>query len=270
MPTRLFRTLAMGLVIGVGMAAPSAEAQGAPVFNGIAHVAIRVSDLTASRDFYKKLGFDEAFALSRDGVVYESFFKINDRQFVEMYPVTARDTQIGFLHLCFEGADLNAIHDDYVRRGLTPNKVRTAGAGNLLFTMEGPEKQNIEYTHYMPASMHSKDVGKDLGRDRIGDKMVAVSLAMQDREAARIFYAKQLRFPVDRRNPIVFDLPGSSGEQVEIVSSDLEHKARVTLHASDLRRAEKHLREEKIPFTAGKNMLTVTDPDGNLLLVRAR
>src|SRR3982074_1723665 len=62
-----------------------------PPLNGIAHVAIRVRDLTASTPFYQRLGYEQAFALSRDGAVYESFLKINDRQFLELYPTTEKD-----------------------------------------------------------------------------------------------------------------------------------------------------------------------------------
>lgn len=114
-----------------------AQADGTPPppFNGIAHVAIRVHDLAASVAFYEKLGFEQAFDLRRDNVPSESFIKINDHQFIELYPVTAKDPTVGFLHLCFEGVDLNAIYDDYIGRGLTPTAVRKAGAGNLLFTM---------------------------------------------------------------------------------------------------------------------------------------
>src|ERR1700759_2392178 len=85
--------------------AASANAQSenhAPPFNGIAHVAIRVHDLAASVAFYQKLGFEQAFDLRKDDVPYESFIKINDNQFIELYPTTERDPAVGFLHLCFE------------------------------------------------------------------------------------------------------------------------------------------------------------------------
>ena len=107
--------------------APAAVPASTPPMNGIAHIAIRVKDIAASVTFYHKLGFDQAFAnTGKAGVVTQSFVKLNDRQFIELYPVTDRDTRVEFLHLCFEGADLNAIHDYYVAEGLTPISVRTA------------------------------------------------------------------------------------------------------------------------------------------------
>ena len=90
-------------------------------------MALRVKDLGASVAFYESLGFMQAFDLRRDGVPYESFIKINDRQFIELYPATGKEPQIGFLHLCFEGDDLEAIHADYVSHGLTPTAVKKAG-----------------------------------------------------------------------------------------------------------------------------------------------
>src|SRR5580704_6735546 len=135
--------------------APASAPTALPPMNGIAHIAIRVKDIAASVAFYNKRGYQQAFAnTSPDGTVTQSFVKLNDTQFIELYPVTTRDTQVGFLHLCFEGADLNALHDYYVAEGLTPIAVRKAGAGNMLFTMKGPQQfadpQNIEYTQYMP------------------------------------------------------------------------------------------------------------------------
>ena len=58
--------------------------------NGIAHIAMRVKDIATSLAFYEKLGFEQAFAMSKDNVVTQSFIKVNDRQFIELYPVTDR------------------------------------------------------------------------------------------------------------------------------------------------------------------------------------
>jgi len=87
-------------------------AQQTPPLSVIAHVAIRVKDLAASIAFYQSLGFVQAFDLRKDNVPYESFIKINDTQFIELYPVTDKDPQPAFLHLCFEGDDLEPVHDD--------------------------------------------------------------------------------------------------------------------------------------------------------------
>jgi catechol 2,3-dioxygenase-like lactoylglutathione lyase family enzyme len=241
-----------------------------PPLAGIAHVAIRIHDLAASRDFYTRLGFQEAFSITKDGVVTESFIKINDRQFIELYPVTTKDPKPGFLHLCFEGSDLKAIHDDYANRGLPPTDVRKAGAGNLLFTMVGPENQNIEYTQYLPGSLHSNDGGKHLDDDRIADRIISVSIAMHDQAAARDFYINQLNFKPIAGDPMFLHMPGESGQEVEIAQSTLGTRARITLRPASLSKALRHLHKEQIPVIKLKDTVAFTDPDGNFIVLDAR
>jgi hypothetical protein len=252
-----------------------ASAQNAPPFNGIAHVAIRVHDLATSVAFYQKLGFEQAFDLRKDNVPYESFIKINDHQFIELYPVTEKNPDVGFLHLCFEGVDLNAIYDDYSTHGLTPTPVRKAGAGNLLFTMAGPLQpsgpQNIEYTQYMPGSLHSNDQGKHLGPDRVADKLIAVALAMKDTAAARDFYINQLHFKPIANDQMDLHMPGESGQEVEIVpAADIGTKARLTFGSENLGKAARLLHKEGVAAVKNGATLIITDPDGNILILENR
>ena len=273
-------------------ATPAAASATVPPMNGIAHIAIRVKDIAASVAFYHKLGFDQAFAnMAKDGTtVTQSFVKMNDRQYIELYPIAAANpTQSSpeFLHLCFEGADLNAIHDYYVAEGLTPISVRTAGAGNLLFTMKGPQQfadpQNIEYTQYMPGSKHTLDFGQHLSPDRVGDKMTVVVLAMQDPAAARDYYLTKLGFTPSKTNPARLDLPGTSGEQVEIVPVDaLGSRSSIVLTSPNLDKAAAQLTRQQVEFkrasasatdgtgkTRTVDMIAVTDPDGNIIRIQS-
>jgi catechol 2,3-dioxygenase-like lactoylglutathione lyase family enzyme len=269
-------TLLVAVLTAVLAAVAHAQSDGTPPppFNGIAHVAIRVHDLVASVAFYQKLGFEQAFDLRKDDIPYESFIKINDNQFIELYPVTAKDPAVGFLHLCFEGVDLNAIYDDYITRGLTPPAVRKAGAGNLLFTMAGPLQpfgpQNIEYTQYMPGSLHSNDQGKHLGPDRVATKLVAVALAMKDTNVARDFYINQLHFKPIAGDQMDMHMPGESGQEIEIVSAALGSQARLTFQSENLGRAARHLHKEGVASVKNGATLTITDPDGNILLLETR
>lgn len=269
----LFFSLILFTTLAPALTSPDAP----PPFNGIAHVAIRVHDLAAATAFYQQLGFEQPFALDHNGQVYESFIKINDHQFIELYPTTDKDPKPAFLHLCFDGVDLNAIHDDYVSRGLTPKAVRKAGAGNLLFTMDGPQQpsgpQNIEYTQYQPGSRHTLDQGQHLGPDRIADKLLTVTLAMQDAAAARDFYINELEFKPISGSLTLFHLPGDSGEQVEIVPADtIGSKARITLQTENLSKAIRLLHKQHIAFTklSDASAVTFTDPDGNIIRIEQR
>ena len=250
----------------------------APPLAGIAHVAIRVRSLDAARDFYTKLGFEEAFTLTdKDGKVNESFIKLNDRQFLELYPANPdnpKQAAIGFLHVCFEGNDLEAIHDDYVSHGLTPTAVRKAGAGNMLFTLAGPidasgAAQNIEYTQYMPGSRHYEDRGKHINPDRVADTLTGVSIAMKDPGAARDFYLNQLSFKSIAGDPMFLHMPGDSGQEIEIATAtSLGTKARLTMRTPSLAKSARLLKKQNISAIKSKDTLTISDPDGNLIMIR--
>ncbi len=231
--------------------------------SGIAHVAFRVSDVGKTSLFYQKLGFDQAFAFSRDGKTSQAFIKINDSQFIELYPLTANDSQIGFMHLCFEGQDLIALNAAYRQRGLNPTEVKKAHAGNLLFTMVGPERQNIEYTQYMPGSLHWNDRSKHLGKHRISKQLVAVDLAMQDPNAAETFYLDKLSFHPRNANDKTYQLlPGGSGEAVEFKSDDDKMAPDIVLRVSSLRRTARILRDRGFSLRVQQDGILINDPDG--------
>jgi catechol 2,3-dioxygenase-like lactoylglutathione lyase family enzyme len=261
-------TWAVMLVVPGFRSAAQATAQG-PELAGIAHAAIRVSDLAKSRDFYEKLGFEEAFAMDQGGTPTQSFIKINDQQFLELYPQRDPTQAIGFMHVCFESGDLEGLNRYYVTEGLKPNAVRRAGAGNLLFTMTGPEEQNIEYTQYMPGSKHTNDRGKHLGAHRIAEKIVAVGIEMQDPAAARTFYTEKLAFGTSvevEPGQIWLKIPGQSGQKVEIVQHGAGSAFQLFFGVDNLRSTAAQLKALQIPVEKYKSMLSILDPDGNRIV----
>jgi catechol 2,3-dioxygenase-like lactoylglutathione lyase family enzyme len=265
------------LAIVSSLTAPLLHAQPdtkTPPFNGFAHVALRVHDLAASVAFYEKLGFEQAFDLRKDNVPYESFVKINDTQFIELHAATPADPTPGFLSLCFEGADLQAINDDYRNHGLTPTPILKTTAGNLRFILGGPlqtsSPQTIEYTQYLEGSLHSEDQGKHLGPDRVGEKLVAVSVPMADPASARDFYINQLNFKPIANDPMSLHMPGESGQELEIIAATTGTHARITLESTNLGKAARHLHKEGIFALKNGATLTVIDPDGNVLILETR
>ncbi len=251
---------------------------------GIAHVAIRVSDLERSRAFFSKLGYQEAFAMDKGGSPTEAFFKVNDRQFIELYPRRDASAAVGFMHICFEASDINAVDQGYIAHGLTPTPVKRAGAGNLLFTLQGPEEpgppsdlrgattQNIEYTQYMPGSRHTLDRGQHLGPDRIADRIAGVGIPMADPVAATTFYLDKLSFarsthPLEPGYPAL-TLPGTPDQRVEFLPpSGVQPPSsllfRLIFSVPDLRRAANRLRTLRLPVKKQRGALVITDPDGD-------
>jgi catechol 2,3-dioxygenase-like lactoylglutathione lyase family enzyme len=245
-----------------------------PPFNGFAHVALRVHDLAASVAFYEKLGFEQSFDLRKDNVPYESFLKINDTQFIELHAATPTEPDTGLLSLGFEGADLQAINDDYRSHGLTPTPILKTTSGNLRFILGGPlqssSPQTIEYTQYLAGSLHSEDQGKHLGSDRVGEKLIAVSVPMADPASARDFYINQLNFKPIANDPMSLHMPGESGQELEIIPATTGTHARITLESSNLGKAARHLHKEGIFAVKNGATLTVLDPDGNVLILETR
>jgi catechol 2,3-dioxygenase-like lactoylglutathione lyase family enzyme len=147
--------------------------------------------------------------------------------------------------------------------------VRRAAAGNLLFTMEGPEKQNLEYTQYMPGSRHTLDQGKHLGANRISEELVAVSIEMQDAAAAKEFYERKLSFvPVPRldQGQIWFELPGLPSQQVQIVQHAPGTAFQMYFSVANLRHAAQQLKALHLNVEKRNKMLTIQDPDGNRIV----
>jgi catechol 2,3-dioxygenase-like lactoylglutathione lyase family enzyme len=271
---RLATALALALIVPFAPALPYDPGPAPPPLAGIAHAAFRVADLDASRAFYSKLGFEEAFAFDKDGVTTQSFIKINDRQFIELYPRAQPTDPIGFLHVCFESEDIVTLHAFYQGRGLTPTPVRKAAAGNLLFTLEGPEKQNIEYTEYMPGSRHSNDSGQHLGKDRIATAIVAAALDMHDPRAAETFYIDKLAFshgkhlePEAKNSSNVWlQLPGTSAQSIAFIPHGADSAFRLLLAVDNLKQAASRLQTLNIPFNKNGASLAIHDPDGNILV----
>lgn len=254
--------------------------------SGIAHVAIRVADLEQSRAFFHKLGFEEAFAMDRGGTPTEAFFKVNDRQFIELYPRKNAGDWVGFMHICFESPDLNALYQDYVAHGLAPTAVKRAGAGNLLFTLQGPDEpgdssdlrshatQNIEYTQYMPGSRHTLDRGKHLGPNRVAETIAGVGIPVQDARAATSFYEDKLSFrpagkPALESGHASLALPGSE-QRIEFLGLDAAQNGslhfRFIFSVPDLSRANLRLRALGFSPVKHGREVSIADPDGDAIV----
>ncbi len=224
---------------------------------GIAHVAFRVNDLDAARTFYAKLGFEQFWEIKQGESTTEAFLKINDHQFLELYPRTSPAQPLGMMHVCYESSDLEALHTDFAQaRGLTVSDVRKAGAGNLLMTMKDPEGQTIEYTQYMPGSKHFEDRGQHMNAHRVSQTLVGATVAAHDGAAMAAFYRKSLGFT--GAGPRL-RMPGDSGQQLEIVA---DGPGGIQLRVADLERTAAALAGLGLAAKKTSTSLTVTDPDG--------
>ena len=250
------RTVLIGLLLAALALAQS------PALSGIAHVAFRVSDIPAAREFYQKLGFEQFFEFSQDGKTTQAFLKINDRQFIELYPRTNGAEPLGLMHVCYEADDLAPVNAEYVKRGLKPSAVRKAGAGNLLFVFRDPEEQVLEYTQYLPGSRHFEDRGKHLGSRRVSQQLTGATVPVRDVAAERTYYTGSLGFEAGG-DGAGLRIPGGSGQEVTLAPAAAKPGLRFAV--ADVKRAAGELRSRGLAVKTGRAEVSVADPDGTVI-----
>ncbi len=267
MKARWFSILTVGILFTGLLQATAQTGQ----ISGIGHIAYRVTDLDKEVAFLQKLGFEQAFAnISADGKVTESFIKVNDHQFIEVYPPGAASDQLGWMHVCYESADLNALYAALEAHGLKPSPVRKAGAGNLLTVLKDPEGRVTEFTQYMPGSRHTLDQGKHLGEHRVSELMAGFELPVPELEAARKFYVSGLGFEArETRGGLRFTAAGAPDMRIQIRAAGGDAKPATIFRVSDVAAATKQLQAAGLTVTQERNRIAVTDPDGNLFVFAA-
>jgi catechol 2,3-dioxygenase-like lactoylglutathione lyase family enzyme len=244
--------------------APRPESSSA--LSGIAHVAFRVSDVAKSRDFYRSLGFEQSFAFADPGKPPVSYIKINDHQFVELYG-RADDLQpTGLMHVCYEAADIESVWNEYTRRGVDSSAPKKARAGNMLLLFRDPENQIVEYTQYLPGSLHFEDRGKHLGENRITQRLKRAVMLVRDLPAEQAFFASKLGFEEIAGAPHRFALPGNSGDELEFQSAAPDVKPHIVFSVANLAATAAELRKRSFAVTGSSDSVSISDPDGVLLV----
>lgn len=234
--------------------------------DGIAHIAYRVSNLDAELAFLKKLGYEEAFRMTREGRTSEVFVKVNDRQFIEVYPRTMPNQPLGWMHVCYESADLNALHDSMVAHGLAPRPVQKAGAGNLITSLKDPSGRTTEFTQYEPGSLHTLDRGKHLGANRVSDTLLGFDVPVQNLHAAQEFYTN-LGFEVESADQTLrMAAPGNENLRIEVRAEQPGAQAETLFTVPDAKNAEGQLGYQGLVVKRIKKLVIVHDPDGNPLV----
>ena len=248
--------------LACALVAPAAAQPPAPGLgiNSIAHVALRVSDVDREIAFLGKLGYQESFAVNA-GSVMEIFVKINDRQFIELYPRTDPSQPLGFLHACYEAGDLKALVKYYDSLGLNAPPARKAGSGNLISVINDPAGYVTEFTQYMPGSRHTLDRGQHLGANRIATELMGVDLPVNNLAAEKQFYI-QLGFEAeDGGSDVHLTDPGAPDLRVELRPAHPGAKPQLLFPVDDARRAADRLKEFRP--ARDKGIFVVHDPDGN-------
>ena len=121
-----------------------------PAIIGISHIALYCHDIDKSREFYKDfLGFAEPYSLKNpDGSLRLTFIKINDRQFVELFPEKEAGSD-RLYHVALETDDAEAMRQYLASQGVkVPTETPKGRIGNANFFITDPDGRTVEIVQY--------------------------------------------------------------------------------------------------------------------------
>ena len=180
----------------LALAAALLPAQTRPPITGIAHYAIFVSDVGKARTFYKDfLGYGEPFDIKNpDGSLALTFIKINDRQYLELFPEKAPATD-RLNHISIETTDAEAMRVYLASKGVkVPEQAGVNRIGNRSFSVKDPDGHGVEITQYLPGGASVREKGTLLGPGRISNRMAHFGILVGRLDASTQFYHDILGF----------------------------------------------------------------------------
>jgi lactoylglutathione lyase len=183
-------------LLAIASALTAAAADRPPIV-GVAHIGLKTSDLGAARSFYgHDLGFAEAFSLDKpSGGLMLTYFKVNDRQYIEVFPELKDPAEDRLSHIAFETTDARKLRDYLASHGVkVPDELKPGLDDNLSMMVQDPDGHNVEFVQYMPGSQHSRNFGKFLPDTRISEHIIHVGVTVKDLAAADKFYKDILGF----------------------------------------------------------------------------
>ena len=184
------------LLISLLSSSPAATGPARPRILGVAHMALFVSDLEKSRDFYERfLGFEEPYVLKlEDGSVRIAFIKVNDYQYLELF--VGRPTQDGHLnHIALLTDSAEGMRAYLASRGVkVPDKVSKGRIGNLNFNLTDPDDHTVEIVEYQPDGWTTRERGRFMPDTRISSHIAHLGILVGALDPALKFYGDVLGF----------------------------------------------------------------------------
>jgi lactoylglutathione lyase len=168
-----------------------------PPIVGVAHIGLRTDNLAVARKFYRGvLGFQEPFTVDNPpGKLLLTYFKVNDHQYIEVFPELTDPKQDRLSHISFETTDVEQMRTYLASRGVkVPEKLEPMLDGNRGFDVFDPDGHDVEFVQFMPGSLHTRSFGKFLPDTRISQRLIHVGVVIQDQGKADSFYKDILGF----------------------------------------------------------------------------
>ena len=250
----------------------AAQAADQSQLTGVAHVALRVSDVGAEVQFFNKLGFEQAFTHEQNGRTAFVFVKINDAEFLEIHPhtpVTGTTPQpLGFNHICFVTTNAVAAHAQWTKAGLNPTAVGKGPDDTLEFGAKDPSGAMTEALEILPDSQPGLDKGKHLGANRVSDWLMGIDVPAASVAAWRQFYEAIGFVGVDRGATVQMSSPATPNLRVTFHPIGKDDQTRIVFSVKSVRKAAEQLKAAGLKVEATDRELILHDPDGNTFVLQ--
>jgi len=124
-----------------------------------------------------------------------TYFKVNDHQYIEVFPELTDPKMDRLSHISFETTDAEQLRAYLAAKKVkVPEKLEPMLDGNRGFEVPDPDGHIVEFVQFMPGSLHSRNFGKFLPDTRISQHIIHVGVVVKDRAAADRFYGDILGF----------------------------------------------------------------------------
>jgi len=167
-----------------------------PKITGVAHAAFFTRDLDNTREFFKDyMGYNEPIVLKgADEKIALTIIKINDRQFVELFPERSEGTNRMY-HFAIETDNAEAMRVYLQSKGYkVPETTPKGRTGNSNYFVTDPNGTVCEIVQYEPEGMTAKNFGLDMPDTRISTRMSHLGFMCPDLDKAVEFYVNILGF----------------------------------------------------------------------------
>ena len=85
-----------------------------------------------------------------------TYFKVNDHQYIEVFPELKSETEDRLSHIAFETTDIQELRNYLASRGVkVPATLKPGLDGNVSMMLKDPDGHNVEFVQYMPGSLHT-------------------------------------------------------------------------------------------------------------------
>ncbi|MCS7201385.1 MAG: VOC family protein [Dictyoglomus sp.] len=130
------------------------------MIKGIGHIALEVSDLEKSLNFYEKvLGFKKLFNLEKDGKLILVYLKIAEDQYLELFPkkeIVQKENQ-NFMHICLITDNIFETVEKIKSKGWHIDIEPSLGIdGNYQAWIRDPDGNKIEIMQMLPDSLQKR------------------------------------------------------------------------------------------------------------------